>query len=696
MKPGSMQRLMRPASIAVVGGELAAEVIRQCDRIGFQGEIWPVNPRRRQMEGRPCFSDVESLPEGPDAAFVAVSREKTIEVIASLAQLGAGGAVCFASGFAEIGPQGAALQERLVQSMGGLAVVGPNCYGLINYLDGVALWPDRHGGERVEQGVGIILQSGNIGISLTMQQRSLSLAYLISVGNQAGIATDEYIEALLEDPRVTAIGLHIEGISDVPAFSRAAIRALEKRIPIVALKSGTSERGKQLALSHTSSMAGEDLLYSALFEKMGVMRVETLPQLIEALKFLSVIGPLPGSKIASISCSGGEAALMADLAEAAGLPMAPLKAEQRKALHAVLGDRVPLNNPLDYHTYIWGDEETQYRCFSAMMLGSQDITLKVLDYPRPEAGDDAFWAATTRAFGKAVRERGAPAVVVSTMPENLPLHARKEILKQGLAPMQGIEECLLAIRGAAMIHERQNSDQKIKPVAGPGRQPADVLMLNEWESKQLLRRHGLPVPRSVVCTAEEAVETARTLGFPVAVKILSEEIIHKSDIGGVALDLPNARAVQRAVRSMRGKSDRFLVEPMAPRPVAELFLGVRRDPVFGLALVIGGGGLLVEFLQDRAAMLFPVQRADIERALARLRIAALLQGYRGKPPADTGALVDAAQKLVRFAEENNPDLVEVDINPIFALPEGQGALVVDATVRISSARTPEPGGLAPG
>ncbi|MCA9967857.1 MAG: acetate--CoA ligase family protein, partial [Anaerolineales bacterium] len=307
----NLKRLLNPRQIAVIGGAAAAAVVRQCNLIGYTGEIWPVNPKRDEMSGHRCYASVADLPGAPDAAFVAVPREPTIEAVAQLAALGAGGVVCYASGFAEMGEVGRTDQARLQAAMGDMALIGPNCYGVLNYLDGVTLWPDEHGGKRLERGAAIIAQSGNISISLSMQRRSVPLAYLIATGNQAGVTVPEYIETLLEDERVTAVGLHLEGLDDVAAFSRAALKALQKRVPLVVLKTGATALGSQITMSHTSSLAGADALYDALFARLGVLRVHSIPELLEAIKFLSLVGPLPSGQIASISCSGGEAAIVA-------------------------------------------------------------------------------------------------------------------------------------------------------------------------------------------------------------------------------------------------------------------------------------------------------------------------------------------------------------------------------------------------
>ncbi|MBV9287243.1 MAG: acetate--CoA ligase family protein, partial [Hyphomicrobiales bacterium] len=350
-------RLLAPRTIAVIGGNEAEEVARQCDRIGFQGQIWPVNPRRQEIAGRACFASVDRLPEAPDAAFIAAPRAAAVGAVGELAALGANGAVVYASGFSEVGEEGAALERALIAASGEMALVGPNCYGALNYLDGAALWPDQHGGVRVERGVAVVLQSGNIAVNVTMQARGLPLAYVVAVGNCAKGSIADSMEALLGDDRVTAIGLHIEALRDIEAFERALGHARDVQKPVVALKTGRSESGAALALSHTASLAGSDVLYEALFERLGVARAPDLPAFLETLKLFHTHGPLKGRRLASMSCSGGEASLMADLAEAHGLETPQLPEAARRALAAALGPRVAIGNPLDYHTFVWGDLE---------------------------------------------------------------------------------------------------------------------------------------------------------------------------------------------------------------------------------------------------------------------------------------------------------------------------------------------------
>ena len=687
-KQAALQRLLKPRHIAVFGGEEAAEVIRQCRRIGFAGQIWPINPRRESLVGLPCYRSIDELPEAPDASFVAVPREASIEIIGRLSARGAGGAVCYASGFAEVGGVGVELQRELLAAAGEMALVGPNCYGLLNYLDGAALWPDQHGGAPVQRGVALITQSGNIGISLTMQQRGLPIAYQIAVGNAADLGLHDYIAALLDDPRVSAIGLHIEGLRDVQAFSVAAIAALRAGKPIVAIKAGSSALGAATALSHSSSLAGSDALYDALFQRLGIARAQDFGEFIETLKLLAVGGPVPGEGLASMSCSGGEASLVADLAESLGLPMPGVAQAQATALRAVLGERVSIANPLDYHTYIWGDFDALRRCFAAMLGGDQAITLLVLDYPRPGLCELAHWETTERALIAAAAQTGRRAALVATLPENLPEAARKRLIDAGIAPLQGLREALLAVRAAQRIAAAQAGVDDIQPLLPGAPLAAEARTLDEWHSKRALAEYGLAVPDSRLVSAAEAVAAAESLGYPVVVKAVSSALAHKTEAGGVALNLADAAAVAAAVTRMAALSERFLVERMAAAPVAELIVGISRDASFGPALLIGAGGVLAELLADSQSLLLPVTRADIEQAIARLRISALLHGWRGAPAGDLQAAVDAVLAVARYAEDHADSLIELDVNPLLVLPadeRGGGALAVDALIRQSVA-----------
>jgi len=353
--PRDLSRLLRPKTIAVVGGGAwCRSVIEQVRKAGFAGDIWPVHPKGGEIAGIPVFAALSDLPAAPDATFVGINRDATIDTVAALSAMGAGGAVCFASGFAEV-EDGQELNARLLLAAGRMPILGPNCYGMINALDGALLWPDQHGCLPVESGVAILTQSSNIAINMTMQHRGLPIAYVVTCGNQAQTTQAEIASGLLDDPRVTAIGLHIEGFGDLATWQALARKARDKGVPLVAIKVGRSAQAQAATVSHTASLAGGDAGAQALLDRLGIARVNDIPTFLETLKLLHVCGPLPSGRIASISCSGGEASIAADTAHGRALEFPPLNPRQKSDLFDALGPKVTLANPLDYHTYIWRD-----------------------------------------------------------------------------------------------------------------------------------------------------------------------------------------------------------------------------------------------------------------------------------------------------------------------------------------------------
>ena len=677
----SLDRLLRPRTVAVFGGDSAAKVIRQCLGIGFDGELWAVNPKRDEIEGIPCVATLDELPDVPDCSFVAAPPIATLQIVRELADKGAPGAVCFASGFAETGDDGADLQRQLREAAGDMAVIGPNCHGFLNYIDGVAVWPDEHGSHRVDKGVALISQSGNIAINLTMNQRGLDIAYVISVGNNSTLGIHDYIDALLLDARVTAIGLHIEGITDVTAFSRSAIRALQKGVPIVALKAGRSKRGAEITQSHTGSLSGSDRLYSTLFERYGVARCDTISQFLETLKFLSTVGPLKDVRIASMSCSGGEASLVADCAERLEIKTPQFEAAAAARMQSILGANVSVTNPLDYHMYVWGDREKMREAFTEVLQHDFDCSLLVLDYPA--GGEDATqdWEVAERALQDAVAATGRNAAIVSSLPETLPIEVRERLKLVGLAPMQGIEDCLFAIRAAAGVGSKQAAAANLLPLLSTHCSATQLRPVDEWTSKQRLKEAGVAVPEGQLCKRSEVVAVAKAMQFPLVLKAVSADLAHKSEVGAVAINLSDVNEVSMALEAMNAGFDDFLLEAMVTSVIAEFIIGVNRDATFGLSLLVGSGGTLVELLDDTCTLLLPLQEGDAEAAIDSLKGERLLRGYRGAKKADRAALIGAIEAIAEFAIQNVDSLSELDVNPMMVLPEG--VVAADAFMRVA-------------
>jgi acyl-CoA synthetase (NDP forming) len=679
----SLGRMLRPRCVAAIGGAVAAEVVRQCRKIGYQGEIWPVHPDKAQVEGLRAYRSVDELPQAPDCAFIAVNRRQTVQVAAALAARGAGGAVCYASGFAEVGEEGADLQAALLQAAGTMPFLGPNCYGLLNFVDRAALWPDQHGGLPVGRGVAIITQSGNIGLNLTMQRRALSIAYLATLGNQASVGLSAMIEALCDDERVSAIGLHIEGIDDPRAFARACARARSRGLAVVALKTGRSEAGAAMTVSHTASLAGSDAVVDAYFRRLGVVRVESIPVLLETLKLLHLHGPLSSADIVSLSCSGGEAALMADSVEPYGLRFRPFDAAQRARVEATLTELVTVSNPFDYHTFAWGDEAALTRIFTATLQAGFGAGLLVLDYPRADRCNPGDWDTSVRAFTAAARDTGALGAVVASLPECMPEERALAIAQAGLVPFLGIEEALAALaagwRAGLAGRKAVPAGLLLAPAAAGARRT-----LSEWEGKQWLRRHGVAVPQGLcAATPEDAALAAERIGFPVAVKAVGERIAHKTEIGALRLNLRSAPEVREAAAALSGIGETLLVESMITDGVAELIVGISRDTVLGLHLVIGAGGQLVELIEDRAVLLMPSSADEVREAVLSLRAARLLRGYRNRPAGDVEAVVATVLAIQSFAEAQSDRLLELDVNPLIVRPAGLGAMAADVLVSVA-------------
>ena len=669
-----LDRLFRPKSVAVIGGGYwARSIIEQCRKIGFQGAIYPIHPKATDVDGIPVYRTLADLPETPDAAFICVNRNATIDVVRELSQMGAGGAVCFASGFLESQAEtqdGASLQAKLVFSAGDMPIVGPNCYGFVNYLDQACLWPDQHGGIPVDSGVAIITQSSNIAINLSMHTRALPIAYLMTAGNQAKVSMADLARFVLADPRVTALGLHIEGLGDPNEFLQLAQEAHTMGKGIVAIKVGASDQAQAAMISHTASLAGSAAGASAIFERLGVAQVQDLTTFMDTLMVLHHVGPLNGDTVATISCSGGEASLMADLGQAVGVEFPDLIPNQRDALCAALGDKVALANPLDYHTYIWGDGAAMGKCYAAMMLGDQDATILVVDFPRADRCSQSAWDCVIEGVEYADAQSDRVLILAASLAENMPEHVAERLGALGIPCLNGLRESLEAVKAAAAVGQGIQNDQPLW-ISSPSE---TSVILSEAEAKAALSHSGLIVPAARVVSLDD-IDNQGDFPFPAVLK--AQGLAHKSDEGGVALNLTSLDAVKSAANNM-GR-DSFLMEQMITGAVCEILIGVVADPARSFVLTLAAGGVMTEILKDSTTLVLPVTSQDVEQAFQRLKIAPILNGYRGQPEVDMAALVDAVMSVQSYVRQNMNDVLEVEINPIIATPTT--AIAVDALIR---------------
>lgn len=674
----NLSRLFNPKSIALFGGAWAENVILQLQKSGYAGEIWPVHPKRESICGNKCFSDISKLPSPPDASFVGVNRELSIEIIRTLSNMGAGGATCFASGFSESeseGTGGADLQSRLIKAAGDMPILGPNCYGLLNYLDNITLWPDQHGGRPCEKGVAIIGQSSNVLINMTMQKRGLPIAHTIAAGNQAQTQLSDIALHLLEDERVTAIGLYIEGFGDIRKLETMAAKARDLNKPIVAIKTGKSEKSKLATLSHTASLAGGATASSALMKHLGIVEVNSIAVFLETLKLLHVCGALKGNAISSMSCSGGEAGLISDMAESTRINFRDISPKQTSSLKNTLGPIVTVANPLDYHTFIWGDEEKMADVYSAIFADGFDLNILIMDIPPQDRCDPSAWDSALSALKNAKANTDTNVAMLATLPENLSEGLSDDLLAHGIVPMHGMEEMILAIDAAIKAGEiiKLNAPPAMLSIS----QSDNFEVLDEAQSKTMLAEYGVNFPQSKIAeNAQNIASATKGLNFPVALKGLG--IAHKSEAGAVILNLQNADEVQKAANNMQGVAG-FLVEEMVVNPVAEVLVGITRDATGIMLLTIGSGGVMTELLDDTASLIIPASRNKIKKAIGTLKLSKLLSGFRGKPAAEINSVIEAIEAVQKFCL-NSPNLIELDINPLIALEDK--AIAVDALIKL--------------
>lgn len=688
----NLRRLLKPKSVALVGGTALAPSLEILKASGFLGAIHVVNPKYAEIGGVACIPTIGDLPEAPDATFLAINRRLTVTAVEALAAMGAGGVVCFAAGFRELGTEGRDLERRLVAGAGDLALLGPNSNGLLNRLDGLALWPmNDHAPVRQSSGVALVSQSGGVGSLLLRDRRGLAPAIIASTGNQTLLGPADWLSVLAPDPRIRAIGLFIEEPGDIAGLSIAARAAQRRDLPVVALKSGRSQLGMQLAATHTGSMAGDDELFDALCDRLGFVRARSLPQMTETLKALSAWGHLRGKRVVVATSSGAACALYADAAADCGLELPPPSPAMALRLRPQLPEFAHVSNPLDHNAAYTGhvgltleNEPALTECFRTLLSDHFDVALMHSDWT--EFGPQG--SPVMRAWITATREAGIPAALVSLMPENMSRDAQELCRKNGVAALQGLDEALFAVAAAARRGERGTAgfgETGEPALPEPVRFVESRRVWNEWDSMQRLSSDEIPFPRRERCTALEVTLAAERVGFPVVLKAVSAALPHKHQVGAVAVGLNNGVELQSALerissalRAADVSPEAYLVAEMIGDSIAELIVGIKSSPVYGHALIIGAGGIGAEHRMDSAALLLPTAAASIRVALDRLQISKVLTDSM------RAGVCRVANAVAEFAMAHRKRLVALDLNPVIVTRAGR-IMAVDALIEISEA-----------
>ena len=695
----NMAFFFNPASIAVIGASAnpakpGGRPLLALSKRGYAGRIYPVNPRHREIAGLQCYPAVTDIPGEVDMAIIAVPAAMVPEAVARCGEKGVKAAVVFTSGFAEVGPQGAALQREMLDRARekGIRILGPNCLGLVNL--GKAVMASFAGIVDVEpvtpRTLGFVTQSGVFGATIYLQatEKGVGFSSFVSVGNEADLEFADFVSYLLDDDETGVIGGYLEGARDGAKLRAAAERALRLSKPLLIMKVGRTRAGSRAASSHTGSLAGDDQVYDAFFRQMGIIRIESLNELTS---FVTVFrsGRRPaGKNVAVLSGSGGAGVVIADKCESLGLNVPELQGKTRRLLEEYLPAFASPRNPVDLTAQAETDPRLAGKCLAALAADDNIHTVIVNVFLTDDAAP-----AVTRDIIDFYRSTDKVVVMVSwvaygskVVPSYLAL------IREAGIPV--LPDGLEAARAVAALTWYQEKVVKAKPappetVAAVPAVPelAGSGPLTEYQAKRILAAYGIPVTREgLAACADEAVELARRIGYPVALKVQSPGIAHKTDAGGVRLNLSGDEQVRQAYDEIMDNVARHapdadihgvLVQEMAAGGV-EVIVGMTRDPVFGPVLMFGLGGIFVEALGDVSFRVAPLSRPDAEEMVREIKGYRVLQGMRGRPPVDVEALMDVILKVSRLVTDYADRIAELDINPLVV--SSRGAVVVDALV----------------
>jgi acetate---CoA ligase (ADP-forming) len=693
-----ISRLLRPRSVAIVGasptpGALGAAVLANLERAGYRGDIHLINPKRAEINGRACKPSIDELPMGVDCAVLAIPHAAVLESVRACARRGVGGVIIFSAGFAEGGDAGRAEQEEIarIAREHDMIVEGPNCLGLVNYVDGIpltfVLTEVRRTGGR--PGVAVVSQSGAmaavLGVSLT--SHDLTLSFSVSTGNEAVSGVEDYLEYVVEDPAVKVVTMIVEQFRKPRRFLELARRARLIGKPIVLLHPGRSSAARESAATHTGAMAGDYQVMRSLVARAGVVVVDALEELIDVTDIALRCSSRPQGGCGVLTESGAFKALTLDLCEQVGLALAPVSDTVRGGLREVLPDFIPVSNPMDLTAQALVDPEL-YRRTMAVLLNDDSIGSLVLGLILTDQATSDLKLPSV--IGAIKDLRPTKPVVFAALDEGaeVPKAYIDELRGLGVPCFPSAER---AFRAVAQLSATTPHDPGA-PVRG---QAPSVLaqasgVVPEYRAKVILAAFGVALPRGRFAgSVDEAVAAAEAIGYPVVLKAQSADLSHKSDAGGVVLNLGDAQALRQGwdrlhanvARARPGLVlDGVLVEAMGKRGI-ELIVGARNDRDWGPVLLVGMGGVMAELLHDARLIPANLPATEIAKELLKLKCAPLLRGFRGDPAADIEAAAEVVAKIGALVQAD-PRIREIDVNPVVVYAAGEGAVALDALIYI--------------
>lgn len=694
MKPfADLSRFVNPRNIAVVGASAreSSQGRRLYDNLALHssvpGEIYAVNPAYQEIGGRPCWPSISALPQAEiDVALIMINASLVLDALRQCAARGIPFAVVMTSGFSEAGEEGQRLEREIAElcEATGLHVYGPNCPGFVNVRDRLGMTFSPAFKDDLNTGsIGLATQGGGLGRNL-LQGLSYGqgVGLWFSAGNEVDLEIPDFIAHMANDPKTSVIALLMEGVKDGRRLTAALELARARNKPVVVLKVGRSEAGVRAAQSHTASVAGTAAVNSAVFRQFGAIEVDDLDQLLAVSRLLTRITPKSGNGLCIYTFSGGTAALAADIAGAAGLPMASFAPETKAALRKLLPDFASIDNPVDTTADILRNPEASAACLRAICA---DPAVGTVLFPIP-----MDYGSITDGMAQAIATVAAETeTLIVPVWMSRRLGGGFQLLETaGLLPFLSLSDAIAALSKA--IPWKRPDRRAVAPPAHVDAATGQACMLSEAAAKAMLRAAGLPIPEGVVtASADQAAREAERLGFPVVMKVVSAQIAHKTEAGGVKLGIASAGAAREAYAAIRESVarhhpdaviDGILVERMLPPGGREVLVGVHSDAAFGLVLTFGLGGIFVETIRDVAHRMVPLSRDDARALLREIRHADVLDGVRGQAPADLAALEDLILRVSDFAWSRRDALQELELNPVWVGAEGQGAMPLDALI----------------
>lgn len=691
VSPARLREFFHPRSIALVGATDASRwsviTFQNLKNFNFPGPVYCVHPHHPVVHGEPAFKRLGEIPRPDDSpvdlAFIMVPTTLVYSILEEAADAGIRNAVILTSGFSEMGSEGQRLEQDLLElaQRRDMLLLGPNGNGFVNARSQILPYGLPVQSPLVKGPVGVVLQSGALASAVITlaQARHIGLSLLVSMGNEAMISATDAIDYLIEDEETRVIAVFLESVRQPATFESLARKALAHNKPIVALKVGKSEISARAAKAHTGALVGNDAINDAAFRQMGIIRVASLEDLLITTEVLGYSAPLRGRRMGLVTPSGGACDILADRAHEEGIALPDFASATIQGLQRILPAFSTTHNPLDVTGYIVVDRTLQQRALEVVVDDpGLDFIAYLSEPPRvePPASQLEALREQYRALGSLIRRSRLPVVVMSNTSIDLTPFGRSIADEVGIHYVGGIEHGMTALGRALWWYETQQQSshrmqQQEEAVPAIDLPEAPSGTWPEWKARDFLQRHDIPVVPGILATdVEQAVRAARALGFPVAMKIQASAILHKSDVGGVALNITNEDEVRRNFEAiMRNASDAtsaidgILVSPMRP-PGIELLAGIIRDASWGQALVVGLGGIWTEVFNDTSARVLPVQRDEIARMLSELRAYALLQGVRGKPPVNIEKLIETIYHISRVAQAVQDKLDTLEINPL--------------------------------